>query len=124
MNQIEIENESSSEESIVDDYDRDPNFVLSSASSLLSDSDTRIDCNDEEFELRDTETSSNNVVIDFIDFNQWEDVSLDTIPKRKTISDVWNYFGILKKGDSIFKPMSKNIFCRPCFDERKFKRSV
>lgn len=116
------ENESSSGESVVDDIDKDPDFILSSASPLLG--DTRSDYKNEEFGLLDIEAYSDNVVIDFIDFDGWDDVSLDTIPKRKTISDVWNYFGILKKGGSIFKPMSKKFFCRPCFDERKFKRWV
>lgn len=117
LNPIEMESEtdkceSSSEESIADDHLRDPDFVLSSA---FNSSDTLID-------IEQAENGTANVVIDFIDFNQWDNVSLDTLPKRKSSSEVWNYFGILKNGDRVFTPMSKKIFCRPCFDEHKFKR--
>lgn len=107
---------SSSEESVVDD-DRDADFTLS---NLSSPSDTQINDSDEDSERR--KINSENIVVDFIDFNDWDDISLDPIPKRKTNSEVWNYFGMLKKDDSIFKPMSKKMFCRPCFDARKFKR--
>lgn len=104
-----------SAESLVDDVYNDPDFNLSGASST---NDTLNDAGDTDTEQQE------RVVIDFIDLNKWNDVSLDPLPKRKTNSDVWNYFGILKKGDSIFIPLSKKYFCRPCFDARKFKRLV
>lgn len=105
----------SSVESFVDDVYNDPDFNISDASTT---NDTVNDVEDIDANQQET------VVVDFIDFNEWNDVSLNPLPKRKTNSDVWNYFGILKKGDSIFTPMSKKYFCRPCFDARKFKRLV
>lgn len=103
----------SSEESTVDDVDKDADFILASSSTL---SDTRDD-EDESNHQREE-----NVVVDFIDFTEWGDVSLDPLPKLKTNSEVWCYFGILKKGGKIFKPMSTRKFCRPCFDTHTFKR--
>lgn len=93
-----------SEESIADDTDGDPDFVCSEYSSL---SDTFDNTDD---------------TIDFESFNDWDDVSLESIAKRKIKSEVWNFFGTLKKGNKVFAPTSKKYFCRPCFDSHKFKR--
>lgn len=118
MDRSDSRNDSSSDESILDDVDNDPDFVLSNASSL---SDTRYD-DDLTNAQQANAGAGEQVVIDFIDFTEWHDVSLDPLPKHKTNSEVWNYFGILKKGDKIFEPMSKRRFCWPCFDAHKFKR--
>lgn len=96
-----------SSEETVDDFDRDADDVSNEECDLNSDT---------------TNDSNANVVIDFMRFKDWENVSLDSIPKRKTKSDVWNFFGILKKGNTVFEPMSKKYFCKPCFDDHKFKR--
>lgn len=104
--------ENSSEESVVDDMDNDPDYHFSDASSL---SDTR-DAEEHTNPTRDT------VEINFIDLKDWSDLSLERIAKRKSSSEVWNYFGILKKGAAVFKPMCKKFYCWPCFDKHKFKR--
>lgn len=94
----------SSGESIVDDTDKDPDYICNENSYL---SDT--------FDDADT-------AIDFVNFNDWDDVSIEPITKRKSKSEVWNFYGTLKKGNKIFSPTSKRYFCKPCFDNHKFKR--
>lgn len=106
------DNENSSEESVVDDIDNDPDYNISAASNLT---DTR-DAEEHENLAGDT------FVIDFTDLDDWSDWSLEPITKRKSNSEVWNYFGILKKGDAVFNPMCKKFNCSPCFDKHKFKR--
>lgn len=107
-----VADESSSAESIADDTDKDPDYIFNDVSYL----------SDSTYELSESRSSSTqNIVIDFIDFDEWDDLSLDRIAKRKSNSEVWNYFGILKKGNTIFEPLSKKIYCQPCFDARKFK---
>lgn len=93
-----------SDESIVDDIDADPDY----------------NCSDDF--LKNDVSDSNADEIDFDNFDNWHDVSLEPIPKRKTKSLLWNYFGLLKKGNQIFPPTSKKYFCRPCFDNHIFKR--
>lgn len=92
----EPHDENASEESVVDDTDRDPDYDNNNSNeSNLSDT-------------RDEES----VIVDFIDLNKWNDISLDRIPKRKSKSEVWNYFGVLKKNNEIFAPWSvvqKNV---------------
>lgn len=92
---------SGSDESIVDNDFKDPDYIENSIQSDDS-----------------NETSE----IDFKCFNKWEDVSLEPIAKRRTKSGLWNYFGCLKKNNKIFTPTNKQYFCRPCFDDHKFKR--
>lgn len=89
-----------SDESNIDDIDGDPDYDCSEYSNQNDASDQ----------------------IDFDDFHDWHDISLEPITKRKTKSLLWNYFGILKKGNQIFPPTLKKYFCRPCFDSHIFKR--
>lgn len=91
---------SGSEESIADDDVRDPDYFQHSIQSY---------------------DSSESDEIDFACFDKWESVSLEPIAKRRTKSELWNYFGCLKKNDKIFIPTSKKYFCRPCFDDHKFR---
>lgn len=93
----------SSEESVADDVYGDPDYTVS-----------------EDFRESDNSTIDNSV-IDFNDFENWSDVSLEPVSKRNTKSTLWIYFGCLKKGKKIFTPTSKKYFCRPCFDDHKFK---
>lgn len=109
-------NESLSEESVVDDTDKDPDYNFIDDFSNLSDTQNIDDTN--------TSNASENVVIDFIDFNDWDRISLDRIPKRKCFSEAWNHYGILMRDNIIFKPMCKRYFCQLCFDARKFKRYI
>lgn len=96
----------SSGESIVDDIDNDPDFIYN------------LDSNSNHSNTSDT-TDGN---IDFDNFNKWDDVSLESIAKRKMKSEVWNFYGTLKKGNRVFPPTSEKYFCRLCFDNHKFKR--
>lgn len=59
---------------------------------------------------------------DLTNINDWEGMSLEPILKRKTKSPVWHHYGILRKNNKIFAPMSQKILCRSCFDAQKIKR--
>lgn len=102
----------SSEESVADDFFGDPDFVFEA-------NDTRSDDFDAESSEQSSVDSSQSMYLNDI---QWDDTSLEPISKRKTMSELWNHYGILKMGGKIFAPTSKRYFCRPCFDDRKFKR--
>lgn len=97
----------SSVESFVDNIENDPDFVYN------------LETNSNQSNTSDDTTDG---TIDFVNFNKWDDVSLEPIAKRKIKSEVWNFYGTLKKGNRIFPPTSEKYFCRLCFDNHKFKR--
>lgn len=101
----------SSEESFVDDFYNDPDYIYD-AKSTLSDN----------IFIDDADKASSGETIDFVNFVDWDDVSLTSIAKRKTKSEIWNFYGTLKKGNTVFAPTAEKYFCKPCFDDHKFHR--
>lgn len=118
MNQNDFSGDYSSEESVVDDIEKDADYIESSSSSNSTETEFTVENGTE----GQTENENEEVIVDFIDFDKWQNLSMEPIPKKKTNSDVWNFFGNLKKDNVIFQPLKKRYFCRPCFDEHKFKR--
>lgn len=60
---------------------------------------------------------------DLLDAND-QDLSLQTVRKGKSNSEVWKYYGKLLKCGAGVKKLANKLFCKLCFDQKVLKRCV